>query len=294
MSAEPILVFIDGEFFPKGEAKISVFDHGLLYGDGVFEGIRFYNGRVFCLDEHIDRLFDSAKAIHLEIPETRQNMASCVLETIRKNSLRDGYVRLIVTRGPGELGLSPYRCEKPSIVVIASTISLYSPEKYEEGLVLATCSTRRPNHDSLSPAIKSLNYLSNVMAKVEALAAGAEEGVMLNAAGYVAECTGDNIFIVKGGKLFTPTVASGCLYGITRGVVVELAATIGVELDQVQMSRYDLYTADEVFLTGTAAEVVPVAEYDKRRIGDGKPGPVTKRMMSEFRNLVETTGTPIY
>lgn len=294
MSAEPLQVFIDGEFFPKGEAKISVFDHGLLYGDGVFEGIRFYNGRVFCLAEHIDRLFDSAKAIHLEIPETRENMASTVLETIRKNSLRDGYVRLIVTRGPGELGLSPYRCEKPSIVVIASTISLYSPEKYEEGLVLATCSTRRPNHDSLSPAIKSLNYLSNVMAKVEALAAGAEEGVMLNAAGYVAECTGDNIFIVKGGKLFTPTVASGSLYGITRGVVVELAGKIGVELEQVQMSRYDLYTADEVFLTGTAAEVVPVAEYDKRRIGDGKPGPVTKRMMSEFRNLVETTGTPIY
>lgn len=294
MSAEPLQILIDGEFFPEGEAKVSVFDHGLLYGDGVFEGIRFYNDRVFRLEEHVDRLFDSSKAIHLEIPATREEVCEMVLETIRKNDLHDGYVRLLVTRGVGGLGLSPYRCEKASIIVIASTISLYPAEKYEQGLVLATCSTRRPTHDSLSPAVKSLNYLSNVMAKIEAIAAGAEEGVMLNAEGYVAECTGDNIFIVKNGVVFTPTVASGSLYGITRTAVIELAVEAGFDLREVQMSRYDLYTADELFLTGTAAEVVPVAEYDKRVIGDGKPGPVTRQLIGAYRNLVETTGTPIY
>ena len=197
MSDTPLQIYIDGEFYSKENAKISVFDHGLLYGDGVFEGIRFYNGRVFQHDEHVNRIFDSAKAIHLEIPATKQELGDMVLATIRENQLQDGYVRLIITRGAGELGLSPYRCEKASIVVIASTISLYPEEKYEKGLILATCGTRRPTHDSLSPAVKSLNYLSNVMAKVEAMAAGAEEGVMLNAEGYVAECTGDNIFIVK-------------------------------------------------------------------------------------------------
>lgn len=217
-----------------------------------------------------------------------------VLATIRENQLQDGYVRLIITRGAGELGLSPYRCEKASIVVIASTISLYPEEKYEKGLILATCGTRRPTHDSLSPAVKSLNYLSNVMAKVEAMAAGAEEGVMLNAEGYVAECTGDNIFIVKNGIISTPTVASGSLYGITRTVVIQLAREAGYELREVQMTRYDLYTADELFLTGTAAEVVPVAEYDKRKIGSGTTGPITRELIGKFRNLVETTGTAIY
>lgn len=294
MSDAPLQILIDGDFFPEGEAKISVFDHGLLYGDGVFEGIRFYNDRVFRLEQHIDRIFDSAKAIHLEIPTTREELTEMVLSTIRKNDLHDGYVRLIVTRGVGGLGLSPYRCEKASIICIASTISLYPEEKYEKGLILSTCATRRPTHDSLSPAVKSLNYLSNVMAKVEALAAGAEEGVMLNTEGYVAECTGDNIFVVKEGIIYTPTVASGSLYGITRRVVIELAIEAGYELKEVQMARYDLYTADELFLTGTAAEVVPVAEYDKRIIGCGEPGPVTKKLISAFRELVESTGTPIY
>jgi len=294
MSADPLQIHIDGEFYPEGEAKISVFDHGLLYGDGVFEGIRFYKGRVFCLDEHITRLFDSAKAIHLEIPATREEVTQTVLDTIRRNELRDGYVRLIVTRGVGGLGLSPYRCERASIIAIASSIALYSPELYEKGLVLATCSTRRPNHDSLSPAVKSLNYLSNIMAKIEAMAAGAEEGVMLNAAGYVAECTGDNIFIVKNGIIYTPTVASGSLYGITRQVVIDLAREAGYRLEEIEMSRYDLYTADELFLTGTAAEVVPVTEYDRRAIGDGGPGPVTLELVEAYRNLVETTGAPIY
>ena len=294
MSAEPLQIYIDGEFFPEGEAKISVFDHGLLYGDGVFEGIRFYKDRVFRLDEHIERIYDSAKAILLEIPLTPEELTKAVIDTIAKNDLHDGYVRLVVTRGVGGLGLSPYRCEKASIVVIASSITLYPPEMYENGLTMATCSTRRPRHDTLSPAVKSLNYLSNVMAKVEALATGAEEGVMLNAEGYVAECTGDNIFIVKKGHVYTPTLASGSLYGITRQVVIELVEAAGLPLKEIEMARYDLYTADELFLTGTAAEVVPVSEYDKRKIGDGTVGPITTRLMSDFRNLVETTGTPIY
>jgi len=294
MSSRPLQVLIDGKFHPEGEAKISVFDHGLLYGDGVFEGIRFYRDRVFKLEQHIDRLFDSAKAIHLAIPATRAEVTEMVLATIRENDLHDGYVRLVVTRGVGGLGLSPYRCEKASIVVIAATIALYDAATYETGLVLATCSTRRPAHDALSPAVKSLNYLSNIMAKVEALAAGAEEGVMLNAEGLVAECTGDNIFIVKHGVLCTPSLASGSLYGITRQVVIDLATELGYELREALLSRYDLYTADELFLTGTAAEVVPVREYDKRLIGDGKPGPITREFIAAFRKLVESSGTPIY
>lgn len=287
-------IYIDGSFYAREDAKISVFDHGLLYGDGVFEGIRFYKGRVFRLEEHIDRLYDSAKAIHLTIPATPAEVTEMVLATIRKNELHDGYVRLVVTRGTGELGLSPYLCKTPSIIVIASTISLYPAEKYQKGLILATCATRRPSHDSLSPAVKSLNYLSNIMAKVEAIAAGGEEGVMLNTSGYVAECTGDNIFVVKKGVLLTPTTGSGSLYGITRGVVMELAIEAGIPLREMEMSRYDLYTADELFLTGTAAEVVPVAEYDKRQIGDGRPGPITLQLMARFRELAESSGTPIY
>lgn len=294
MSEQSLQVYIDGEFYSEENAKISVFDHGLLYGDGVFEGIRFYNGRVTCLDEHTSRLFDSAKAIHLTIPATPSEINEMVIETIRRNKLQDGYVRLVITRGAGGLGLSPYRCEKASIIVIASTISLYPSVKYEKGLTLATCGTRRPTHDSLSPSVKSLNYLSNVMAKIEALAAGAEEGVMLNTEGYVAECTGDNIFVVKDGIIYTPTVASGSLNGITRRAVIRLAREAGFELVEQQMSRYDLYTADELFLTGTAAEVVPVAEYDQRSIGSGKPGPVTQQLIEAYRNMVETTGTSIY
>lgn len=294
MSDSNLQVFIDGEFLPEKDAKISVFDHGLLYGDGVFEGIRFYNGRVFKLEEHIERIFDSAKAIHLNIGFSHAEMCQAVIDTIKANELTDGYVRLVITRGAGGLGLSPYRCEKESVIVIASKITLYPAEDYQNGLKLVTCSTRRPAHDTLSPAVKSLNYLSNVMAKIEAIAAGAEEGVMLNANGLVAECTGDNVFIVKRGLIFTPPVSAGMLDGITRRVVIDLARRSGHTLTEQELSRYDLYTADEVFLTGTAAEVIPVRVYDERVIGDGKPGPVTKSLMEDFRKMVETTGTPIY
>ena len=294
MSDSSLQVYIDGELLPEENAKISVFDHGLLYGDGVFEGIRFYNGRVFKLEEHIDRIFDSAKAIHLKINLSHSEVCDAVTSTIRANELQDGYVRLVITRGAGGLGLSPYRCEKESIIVIASKIVLYPEEDYENGLKLVTCATRRPTHDSLSPAVKSLNYLSNVMAKIEAIAAGAEEGVMLNTNGLVAECTGDNVFIVNNGKIETPPVAAGMLDGITRRVVIDLARENGFSLTERDLSRYDLYTADEVFLTGTAAEVIPVRIYDEREIGNGKPGPITRNLMKEFQKLAESTGTPVY
>lgn len=292
--SQPLKIHIDGQLLDESEAKISVFDHGLLYGDGVFEGIRFYNNRVFRLDEHIERLYDSAKAIHLTIPIEPAAMIAATLETIRANDLHDGYIRLVVTRGVGGLGLSPYRCKKASIIVIASTIALYDPEVYQKGLKLVTCATRRPNHDALSPAVKSLNYLSNVMAKVEAIAADGDEGVMLNAAGYVAECTGDNIFYVKKGVIYTPPVHAGALDGITRKAVIELAQSRGYRLVEQEMARYELYTSDELFLTGTAAEVVPVRIYDQRIIGDGTPGPVTRELMTAFHELANSTGTPIY
>lgn len=287
-------IYIDGQLLDQQDAKISVFDHGLLYGDGVFEGIRFYEGRVFQCDEHITRLFDSAKAIALDIQLTKAQVTEAMMETIRANELRDGYIRLVVTRGIGSLGLSPYLCEKPSVIVIASKIQLYPKEKYEQGLNLVTCSTRRPTPASLSPAVKSLNYLSNVMAKIEALNAGGEEGLMLNEQGFLAECTGDNIFLIRNGKISTPPVTAGALDGITRGVIFRIAAQLGVELVEENLTRYEVYTADEIFLTGTAAEVVPVAVCDRREIGDGKPGPVTLRFMDEFRKLTKNTGTPIY
>ena len=293
MSA-PLKIHIDGDLLDEADAKISVFDHGLLYGDGVFEGIRFYNGRVFRLEEHIDRLFDSAKAIHLTVQQTPAEVTEAVLSTIRANELQDGYIRLVITRGVGGLGLSPYLCKKASLIVIASKISLYPEDKYRDGLTLVTCSTRRPAPGALSPAVKSLNYLNNVMAKVEAIAGGGEEGVMLNEQGFVAECTGDNVFIVKKGRITTPPVSAGSLDGITRKVVIELAQELGYSLSEPNLTRYEMYTADEVFLTGTAAEVVPVAKYDERLIGDGKPGPVTLRLMEAFKNLTQNSGTPIY
>lgn len=287
-------VHIDGQLVDEQDAKISVFDHGLLYGDGVFEGIRFYEGRVFRCEEHIKRLYASAKAIALELPCGPAEVTEAMLETIRANGLRDGYVRLVVTRGAGELGLNPYLCKRASIIIIASTIKLYPQEKYEQGLNLVTCSTRRPAPAALSPAVKSLNYLNNVMAKIEAINANAEEGVMLNEQGFVAECTGDNLFIVRDGAVVTPPVSAGALNGITRRVIFDLAPEVGVPIHEEELTRYDLYTADECFLTGTAAEVVPVATYDRRSIGDGKPGKVTLRFIESFRHLVKNTGTPIY
>lgn len=287
-------IFIDGQFYDKENARLSVFDHGLLYGDGVFEGIRFYQGRVFRLSEHIDRLYDSAQAICLKVPLDKPAMTEAVLETIRQNELKDGYVRLVVTRGSGDLGLNPALCPKATVFIIASKITLYPDEMYRNGLNVITCATRRIPHGALSPMVKSLNYLNNVLAKIEAQQAGAGEGLMLNEQGYVAECTGDNIFIVKNGAIFTPPISSGALAGITRGVVFELAAEAGIVISEPDMTRYDIYTADECFLTGTAAELIPVVKLDTRSIGDGKPGLVTGRLIGRFRQLTETTGTAIY
>lgn len=287
-------IYIDGTFYEKEDAKISVFDHGLLYGDGVFEGIRFYNGRVFRLEEHIDRLFDSARAICMTIPMDKEAVSQAVIETIRANELRDGYVRLVVTRGVGDLGLNPLNCPKPTIFCIASKITLYPAEMYANGLNVVTCATRRIPHGALSPMVKSLNYLNNVLAKIEAQQAGAGEGLMLNEQGFVAECTGDNIFVVKNGRITTPPISSGALSGVTRAVVFEMAAEFGIPISEPDMTRYDIFTADECFLTGTAAEVIPVVKLDSRVLGDGTPGPITRKLIARFHELTDSSGAAIY
>jgi branched-chain amino acid aminotransferase len=287
-------IYIDGTFYEQSEAKISVFDHGVLYGDGVFEGIRFYQDRVFRLDEHMDRLWDSAKAIALDIPLSRTALIDATLETIRQNDLHDGYIRLLVTRGVGSLGLSPDSCRRPTIVIIAATIALYPDSLYEKGLTLATCSVRRIPPAALSPRIKSLNYLNNILAKIEAQQAGAAEGVMLNEQGYVAECTGDNLFVVKNGVISTPPVNAGILAGVTRAVVFELAKKNGIPIKEEDLTRYDILVADECFLTGTAAEVIAAVQMDRRPIGNGRPGSITLKLVEEFRGLTRSTGTPIY
>jgi branched-chain amino acid aminotransferase len=287
-------IYIDGKFYSEANAKISVFDHGLLYGDGIFEGIRFYNGRVFRLEEHLLRLWDSARSICLEIPMTMQDMTEAVLETIRQNHLRDGYIRLLVTRGIGNLGLNPTQCKSPSVIIIAATIALYHEDFYRKGLTIVTCATRRSSPAALNPAVKSLNYLNNVMARIEANLAGADEALMLNDAGNVAECTADNVFIVKHGQIFTPPVAAGALRGITRSVVFELGAELGVKVRETDITRHDVFVADECFLTGTAAEIVPVVKADGRSIGNGKPGPITGRIIARFRQVTHETGTPIF
>jgi branched-chain amino acid aminotransferase len=286
-------IYIDGKFYSEANAKVSVFDHGLLYGDGIFEGIRFYNGRVFRLEEHLHRLWDSARSICLEIPMTMRNMTDAVLETIRQNHLRDGYIRLLVTRGIGNLGLNPTQCKSPSVIIIAATIALYHEDFYRKGLTIVTCATRRSNPAALNPAVKSLNYLNNVMARVEANLAGADEALMLNDAGNVAECTADNVFIVKHDQIFTPPVAAGALRGITRSVVFEIGAELGVKVRETDITRHDVFVADECFLTGTAAEIVPVVKADGRSIGNGKPGPITARIIARFRQVTRETGTPI-
>jgi branched-chain amino acid aminotransferase len=287
-------IYIDGTFYPEAEAKISVFDHGLLYGDGIFEGIRFYNGRVFKFEEHLTRLWESANAICLKIPLSREEMTEAVLESVRQNELRDGYIRLVVTRGVGNLGLSPERCPRASVIIIAASIALYPEELYQRGLDVITCATRRTSPAALSPAVKSLNYLNNILAKIEATQAGAGEGLMLNEQGYVAECTGDNIFILKRGALITPPISAGALRGITRDVVFEIAQEFGIAVSEPEVTRYDIYTADECFLTGTAAEIIPMVKLDTRPIGDGKPGAVTARLIARFRELTQRTGTGIY
>lgn len=285
-------IWLDGDIVNKEDAKISVFDHGLLYGNGIFEGIRLYSGRVFRLKEHIDRLILSAKAIHIELPWSLEEICQATVDTVKANGLTDGYIRLVITRGVGDLSLNPYLCPNPSMFIIAAVVQLYSEENYTNGLELITCATRRPTPASLSPQVKSLNYLNNVMAKIECIQANVMEGIILNEQGYVAECTGDNIFVIKNGKLFTPPVSDGSLDGITRQVIFELCDKAGLELSEKSMTRYDLYTADEIFLTGTAAEVIPAVKYDQREIGDGTPGPISKQLVQDFRTLVNSEGTP--
>jgi len=287
-------VFIDGRYYAERDAKVSVFDHGLLYGDGIFEGIRAYNGRVFKLDEHIDRLFCSAKALLLRIPLSRKAMRNAVVETCRINRLRDGYVRLLVTRGPGTLGLNPQRCKKPSVIIIAGKIQLYPKSYYEKGLDIITVPTVRNLHSALNPAIKSLNYLNNILAKIEASNAGCEEAVMLNSEGFVAECTGDNLFILKAGQLITPPLYAGALYGITRATVMDLARDARLPVLESNLTRYDLFNADECFLTGTGAELVPVVKIDGRGIGTGRPGRITRKLEAAYHALTKVSGEPIY
>jgi branched-chain amino acid aminotransferase len=286
-------IYIDGKFYDKKTARISVFDHGLLYGDGIFEGIRAYHGRVFKLAEHVERLFCSAKSIMLKIPLSPEEVTRAVVETCRKNKIREDYIRLLVTRGVGSLGLNPHKCEKPSVIIIADKIQLYPEELYRRGLDIITVGTVRNLHSALNPAIKSLNYLNNIMAKIEAINGGCEEALMLNAEGYVAECTGDNIFIVKGRQLLTPPLSAGALYGITRLVVMELAQQNGLAVSEPNLTRHDLFNADECFLTGTGAEIIAVVKIDGRVIGRGKPGVMTEKLVAQFRQLTQVSGEPI-
>lgn len=289
-----IQVYVNGQFFSKEEAKISVFDHGFLYGDGIFEGIRAYGGRVFRLKEHIDRLYDGARGIMLDIPLTKQEMAEVVLETLRKNELRDAYIRLVVSRGTGDLGLDPRKCPNPTVICITDKIVLYPEQLYNEGMEIITAATRRNRPEGVNPQMKSLNYLNNVMAKIEANLAGVPEAMLLNTEDYVAECTGDNIFIVRDGVLITPPPYVGILVGITRNAIMELAEKIGVKVEEKVFTRFEVFTADECFLSGTAAEAIPVVKVDGRTIANGKPGPVTKKITEAFKELIKTEGTEIY
>jgi len=284
-TAMPLKININGKYFDKENAKVSVYDHGFLYGDGVFEGMRSYGGKVFRLKAHLDRLWASAKGIWLTIPITQEGMAQQVNDTLATNGIKDGYIRLVVTRGAGALGLDPNRCSDPQVIVIADHIQLYPKEMYENGLSIVTASTIRNHSAALSPRIKSLNYLNNIMAKIEGLQAGCVEALMLNAKGEVAECTGDNIFIVRKGVLQTPPIDAGILEGITRDAVIELAGELNLPVQQIALTRHDVFIAEECFLTGSAAEVIPVVKLDSRTIGDGKPGPLTKKLTDRFHKL---------
>ncbi len=278
-------VWINGELLPPEKATVSVYDHGLLYGDGVFEGIRSYGGKVFRLDAHLDRLWYSAKAILLEIPYTKAALAAAIMETLRVNGIEDGYIRLVITRGRGTLGIDPAKCSDPRVIVITDSIELYPPEDYENGLQIVTVSTIRNHAAALSPRIKSLNYLNNILAKIEGKQAGCKEALMLNHKGEVAECTGDNVFLVRDGRLLTPPIDAGILEGITRDAVIELARDSGMPVEEIPLTRHDIYVADECFLTGTAAEVIPVVRVDSRPIGDGKPGKITRDLIERFHKL---------
>jgi branched-chain amino acid aminotransferase len=288
-----MIVYLDGEYVDSKQAKVSVFDHGLLYGDGIFEGIRLYSGNVFRLAEHLERLEYSAKAILLDLPLTRAQLVEATCETCRRNGLTDGYIRLVVTRGVGDLGLAPWLCAKPTVFIIASTIQLYPAEHYEKGLAIVTVPTRRINPSALPPTVKSLNYLNNILGKIEARQAGALEAIMLNDQGYVAECTADNLFIVHKGTVLTPSAAQGALKGITREAMFDIAGELGVPIREQNLTRYDVWCADECFITGTAAELMPVTKLDGRVIGDGRPGAVTQRLLAAFRQRVTREGVRI-
>jgi branched-chain amino acid aminotransferase len=282
-----LVVYIDGAYYPKTQAKISVFDHGLLYGDGVFEGIREYNDIVFKLKEHIDRLYRSAHVITLKIPLTKEEMTQVVVETLRKNKLKDSYIRLVVTRGVGDLGLDPRKCPKPSVIIITDTISLHASGAKENGITTMLSWVRRNPVDATSHEIKSLNYLNSVLAKIEANASGVDEAICLESNGYVAEGVGENVFIVKNGELLTPPTSTGALAGITAEVVEKLAVKLGLKLTVTNLTPFMLFTAEEAFFTGTAMEMVPIREVNKRQIGTGKPGPVTKKLMAEFHKVIK-------
>lgn len=287
-------IYLNGEFVNKEQATVSVYDHGFLYGDGIFEGIRVYNGNIFKCKEHLDRLYDSAKSIMLDIPLAYQEMEDVLAETVRKNGLRDGYIRLVVSRGPGDLGLDPRRSPKANVVIIMEQLAIYPEEAYLNGLKTVSVSTRRNVPDALNPKIKSLNYLNNILVKIQANLAGVGEAIMLNSQGYVAEGSSDNIFIVKRGVVFTPPCYCGALEGITRAAIMELCSKIGYPLKEEPFTLHDVYVADEVFFTGTAAEVIAVREVDARVIGSGKAGPVTTRLLKEFRDIVEIDGLKVY
>ena len=279
-------VWINGKLFDKTDAKISVFDHGLLYGDGVFEGIRIYSGKIFRFREHIERIYESARHIALDIPLDREQLMQAVQETVNVNAKRDGYIRLVVTRGAGYLGLDPARCSEPQVIIIVDDIALYPAEFYDKGLSVVTASVIRNHPNALNPRIKSLNYLNNILAKIEAVRAGCQEAIMLNHNGEVAECTGDNLFVVKHGVIRTPHLVAGLLEGVTRNVVIELARAAKITVQEMALTRHDVYSADECFLTGTAAEIAPVVQCDGRPIGNGKPGPITRQLRERFHQMV--------
>lgn len=279
-------IYIDGRYYAREEAKISVFDHGLLYGDGIFEGIRIYHNRIFKLKAHLERLYNSARALMLEIPHTLDELTGIVRETVRLNARENGYIRLVVTRGIGDLGVNPGKCPAVSVIVIVDDIQLYPKDYYTKGIAIMVASVRRVSADIFDPRIKSLNYLNNVLARIEANQAGCLEAVLLNREGYVTECTGDNIFIVKSGKLVTPPAYAGILLGITRQTVFELAASLKLECIEANLTCYDLYTADECFLTGTGAEIIPVISVSGRRVGEGRPGRITLQLLEEFRKRI--------
>jgi branched-chain amino acid aminotransferase len=285
-------VYLNGKFVPENEARISVYDHGFLYGDGVFEGIRAYNGRIFRLEAHVDRLYESAKAIALDIPMTKEEMSELLLEACRVNNLRDAYLRPIVARGVGDLGLDPRKCKAPTVVVLARAFGALYGDKYEKGLRLCTVSARRNSPNSLSPNIKSLNYLNNILARIEVNAQDCDEGIMLDMNGFVSEATADNIFLLKNGVVITPPTYNS-LKGITRQAVIDIARDLGYEVVETPITLFDVYNADELFITGTAAEIAPCVVVDGRTIGTGTPGPITKRLIEGFRKLTTSTGTPI-